>query len=312
MAATDTGRPYGSRGIVTVTTYRRAEQICQHTPGAPGYGLFRPTSRCCRPGQLSCACHTASVTAYLAGEPPRAFAHRGWHVGELAGLENTTAAFRRAFDEGYRYLETDARATSDGVLIAFHDPRLDRVTDRTGLVAKQPWSEVKLALVGGGQQIPLLAELLEELPDACFNIDAKAANAVGPLAELIRRTGAGDRVCVVSFSERRLAAVRAAVGPDVAWAMGPFETFRLFRASKLRRSFGSAAVAVQVPVTFQRVRIVTPEFIAAAHAAGLEVHVWTINDPAEMRELLAMGADGIMTDRPELLREVMIERGAWH
>ncbi|MET0863373.1 MAG: glycerophosphodiester phosphodiesterase family protein [Nakamurella sp.] len=251
------------------------------------------------------------MTAYLDGNRPRAFVHRGWHVGELAALENTAAAFRRACDEGYQYLETDARATSDGVVIAFHDPRLDRVTDRTGLISQQPWSEISQARVGGVEPIPLLAELLEELPDAHFNIDVKAGNAVGPLAEVIRRSGAADRICVVSFSERRLAALRAAIGPEVAWAMGPFETFRLFRASKLRRNFGSTAVAVQVPVTFQRVRIVTPRFIAAAHAAGLEVHVWTINDPGEMRDLLAMGVDGIMTDRPELLREVLTERGAW-
>ena len=251
------------------------------------------------------------MTAYLDGNHPRAFVHRGWHAGDLAGLENTAAAFRRAYDEGYRYLETDARATSDGVVVAFHDPRLDRVTDRTGAVADQPWRELEHARVGGIEPIPLLADLLDELPDAYFNIDAKAANAVRPLAEVIRRSGAADRICVVSFSERRLAALRAAVGPEVAWAVGPFETFRLFRASKLRRQFGSPAVAVQVPVTFQRVRIVTPRFIAAAHAAGLEVHVWTINDPGEMRDLLAMGADGIMTDRPDLLRAVMIERGAW-
>jgi glycerophosphoryl diester phosphodiesterase len=251
------------------------------------------------------------VTAYLDGNHPRAFVHRGWHAGDLAGLENTAAAFRRAYDEGYRYLETDARATSDGVVIAFHDPRLDRVTDRTGAVADQPWRELKPARVGGIEPIPVLADLLDELPDAYFNIDAKAANAVRPLAEVIRRSGAADRICVVSFSERRLAALRAAVGPEVAWAVGPFETFRLFRASKLRRQFGSPAVAVQVPVTFQRVRIVTPRFIAAAHAAGLEVHVWTINDPGEMRDLLAMGADGIMTDRPDLLRAVMTERGGW-
>jgi glycerophosphoryl diester phosphodiesterase len=251
------------------------------------------------------------VTAYLDGNRPRAFVHRGWHIGDLAGLENTAAAFRRAYDEGYRYLETDARASSDGVVIAFHDPRLDRVTDRTGAVAEQSWSELRNARVGGAEQIPLLADLLEEFPDAHFNIDVKAANAVGPLAEVIRRSAAADRICVVSFSERRLAALRSAVGPKVAWAAGPFETFRLFRASKLRRRFGSTAVAVQVPVTFQRVRIVTPDFLAAAHAAGLEVHVWTINDQAQMHELLAMGADGIMTDRPELLRSVMMERGAW-
>jgi len=285
--AADTGRRYVSHPIVTVTTYRRQQDSVR------------------RPWQ------TALMTGYLDGSAPRAFAHRGWHVGELAGLENTLAAFRRAVQEGYRYLETDVHATADGEVIAFHDPRLDRVSDRTGVIAELPWTQVRRARIGGIEPIPLLAELLEEFPDARFNIDAKATSAVRPLADLIRRTGAGDRVCVVSFSDRRLGELRSSVGTEVAWALGPRETFRLFRSSALRRGFRSTAVAVQVPVSYQRVPIVTPRFVAAAHAAGLEVHVWTIDDPDEMRRLLALGVDGVMTDRPELLREVLIERGAW-
>ena len=221
------------------------------------------------------------------------------------------AGFRRAVDQGYHYLETDVHATSDGRLIAFHDPRLDRVTDRQGVIAKLPWSEVRKARIGGTEQIPLLVELLEEFPNARFNIDAKAGAAVAPLAELLVSTGATDRVCLVSFADRRLTQMRAALGPDVALALGPQALFRLFRASRLRRPFRTTAVAAQVPLSYQRVTIVTSEFIATAHAAGLEVHVWTIDEPAEMRRLLALGVDGIMTDRPDLLREVLIERGSW-
>ena len=222
------------------------------------------------------------------------------------------AGFRRAFDEGYRYLETDVHATSDGRLIAFHDPQLERVTDRRGVIAKLPWSEVRRARIGGTEQIPLLADLLEEFPTARFNIDAKSDTAVAPLAELLVSTGATDRVCLVSFADRRLTRLRAALGPDVALALGPQELFRLFRASALRRRFPTTAAAAQVPLSYQGVTIVTPRFIATAHATGLEVHVWTIDEPAEMRRLLALGVDGIMTDRPELLRDVLIERGSWH
>ena len=220
-------------------------------------------------------------------------------------------AFRRAVDEGYGHLETDVRATTDGELIVFHDPRLDRVTDRRGVIAELPFSEVRRARVAGTEPIPLLAELLEELPDARLNIDAKAAAAVGPLARLITESGAGDRVCVVSFSDRRIADLTAALGSDVAWALGPRETFRLVRASLLGRGFVTSAAAVQVPISYRRMPIVTPRFLASAHDAGLEVHVWTIDDPAEMRRLLALGADGIMTDRPDLLRGVLVERGGW-
>lgn len=251
------------------------------------------------------------MTGFLDGSAPRAFAHRGWHIGDLSGLENSMPAFRRAFEQGYRYLETDVQATSDGQLIVFHDPRLDRVTDRQGVIANLPWSEVRRARIGGTEQIPLLADLLEEFPTARFNIDPKTGAAVAPLAELLLSAGATDRVCLVSFSDHRLTRLRAALGPDVALALGPQAIFRLCRASALRRRFPTTAVAAQVPLAYQRFPIVTPRFIATAHAAGLEVHVWTIDEPDEMRRLLALGVDGIMTDRPELLRDVLIERGSW-
>lgn len=251
------------------------------------------------------------MTAYLDSDPPRAFAHRGWHIGDLAGRENTMAAFRRAYDEGFRYLETDVHATCDGRLVAFHDLTLGRVTDRQGQIAALPWADVRQARIGGTDPIPLMADLLEEFPDARFNIDAKADPAVGPLADLIRRTGARDRVCLGSFSDRRLAALRAALGPRVATSMGPREVFRLVRAARMRRPFRTPAVAAQVPVAFSRVKIVTRAFLATAHRAGIEVHVWTIDDDAEMRRLLDLGVDGLMSDRPDRLRQVLVERGAW-
>jgi len=249
--------------------------------------------------------------AYLDGDPPRAFAHRGWHLGELTGLENSMPAFRRAYDEGFRYLETDVHATTDGQLVAFHDQSLGRVTDRPGQIAALPWAQVRRARIGGTEPIPLMADLLEEFPDARFNIDAKADPAVGPLGDLIRHTGATDRVCLGSFSDRRIASLRALLGPRVATSMGPREVFRLVRAARLGRPFATPAVAAQVPVAFSRVRIVTPSFLATAHRAGVEVHVWTIDDPDEMGRLLDLGVDGLMSDRPDLLRQVLAERGSW-
>ena len=226
------------------------------------------------------------MTGYLDGPPPRAFAHRGWHVDDLSGLENSMPAFRRAYDEGFRYLETDVHATADGRLVAFHDLSLDRVTDRVGPIATLPWSEVSRARIAGTEPIPLLADL-------------------------IRRTGTGDRVCLGSFSDRRIASLRALLGPAVATSLGPREVFRLLRAATLGRSFRTSAVAAQVPVSFSRVTIVNRRFLRTAHRAGLEVHVWTIDEPAQMRWLLDLGVDGLMTDRPDLLRSVLTERGHW-
>ena len=170
--------------------------------------------------------------AYPAGPQPRAFAHRGWHVGELAGLENTAVAFERAVAEGYHYLETDVHLTADGVLVAFHDSSLDRVTGRPGRIADLPWREVQAARIGDREPIPLLADLLHDFPTACFNVDAKSDAAVVPLAEAIRGAGAEHRVCVASFSDRRLARLRAAIGPTVASSVGRRSVMQLMARSR--------------------------------------------------------------------------------
>jgi len=243
-----------------------------------------------------------------------AFAHRGgaFHP-DLEGLENTLTAFEHAVELGYRYLETDVHATRDGVLLAFHDAVLDRVTSHTGSIAETGFDELTEVVVGEREQIPTLASLLERFPDSCFNIDIKAANAVAPLAALVQRTGAHDRVCVGSFSERRMRAFRRAMDRPVATAHGP--------ATVVVARFGPAAVAArlpqgsgrafQVPPRRGAVRVVTEEFVARAHAAGQPVHVWTIDDPVEMHALLDLGVDGMMTDRTDLLRDVLVERGQW-
>lgn len=251
--------------------------------------------------------------SYLDGSGPRAFAHRGWHTGDLAGLENSMAAFRRAVDEGYRYLETDVHATADGVLVAFHDYRLDRVTDGRGSVAGQTWEQVRTARIGGREPIPLMAEVLAAFPETRFNIDPKSDAAVGPLIDVLRAADALDRVCLGSFSERRLAALRRALGPQVATSLGPRGVVSLTGAARFGRAAhpGPGVLAAQVPVTYGWITVVTPRFVAAAHAADLEVHVWTINDPGEMDRLLDLDVDAIMTDRPELLRDVLRRRGAW-
>nr|WP_255430297.1 glycerophosphodiester phosphodiesterase [Streptomonospora sp. PA3] len=251
---------------------------------------------------------------------PIALAHRGGWMRDASGdvdtaLENTAPAFQHAVDLGYRYLETDAHATSDGVLLAFHDPTLDRATDREGRIAALPYSEVAKARVAGREPIPLLEDLLGSWPHVRLNIDIKGDEAVVPLLRVLRRTGAWDRVCVGSFDQRRLDRARRLFDRPVATSCGPREVIRLRAASLsplLRPLAARAPVCAQIPVSHAGIPLVTRDVIATAHRLGMQVHVWTINDTAVMRRLLDAGVDGIVTDETEGLRRVLIERGAWH
>lgn len=244
-----------------------------------------------------------------------AFAHRGgaYHP-EIEGLENSLVAFRHAVDLGYAYLETDVHASRDGELFAFHDAALDRVTEHRGAVAELTSREVSRALIAGREPIPTMAGLLEEFPHTRFNIDLKSDAAVEPLADLVRATGAHDRVCVGSFSHRRITAFRRRVGARVATSAGPLEA-ALFRTLPTARLVDLAvrrgAGALQLPRRRRGVPIVTRGLIRRAHALGLHVHVWTVDDPGEMHELLDLGVDGLMTDRTDLLRDVLVDRGQW-
>ena len=252
--------------------------------------------------------------AFLEHEGPIAFAHRG---GAADGLENSLAAFARAVDLGFRYLETDVHATADGVLLAFHDRTLDRVTDLVGRVAELPWTTVRAARIGGREPIPLLEDVLGTWPDVRVNIDVKHPAAIDPLVRALRRTGAVDRVCVASFSERRLAAVRRQVGPRLCTALGPRAVALLRaaathdRAQVLAGRRHEEVPCAQVPERFGPLRVVTPALVDLAHARGQRVHVWTVDDPAAMHRLLDLGVDGLMTDRPEALRQVFLDRGLW-
>jgi glycerophosphoryl diester phosphodiesterase len=241
---------------------------------------------------------------------PLAFAHQGAHADGQSG-ENTMASFEAAVALGYRYLETDAHATADGVLVAFHDDHLDRLTDRTGAIGDLPWSEVQAARVRGRHEIPLLEDLLTAWPDVRINIDPKHDAAVDPLVDLIQRTGTIDRVCIGAFSDTRLARVRAALGHRICTSMGPHQVRRLFAAARGVPAGRFSAACVQVPVRHGLVPLVTRRFVATAHRRDLQVHVWTINEAEEMHRLLDLGVDGIMTDRPEVLKTVLEERNAW-
>jgi glycerophosphoryl diester phosphodiesterase len=249
--------------------------------------------------------------AYLDAPTPLAMAHRG---GAIEHLENTMPAFQACVDLGYRYLETDVRVTADGVLVAFHDPTLERVTDRSGRLEDLPWAEVAAAMIGGREPIIRLEDLLGAWPDVRFNLDIKAAGVLAPLVRLVRRLDVADRICLASFSDARLVAARRLFGPAVCTSLGPRGVAALRLSSYSPRAAGLVRIGAgcaQVPLQLGGRALVDERFVAAAHARGLQVHVWTVDDPDDCAAMLDLGVDGVMTDRPAMLRELLEKRGEW-
>lgn len=236
---------------------------------------------------------------------PLPFAHRG---GASDAPENTMPAFEYAVGLGYHYLETDVHVTADGVLVAFHDENLQRSCGRPGLIADLPWAEVRRARVGGEAPIPRLEDLLGAWPEVRINIDCKADGAVQALAETLLRCDALDRVCVGAFSDERLGRLRNRLGHRLCTSLGP----RGVRDLVLGLPGRGPELAAQVPVRHHRIPVVTGPMVRRAHRRGLQVHVWTIDDPTEMHRLLDLGVDGLMTDRPAVLKQVLTDRGQWH
>jgi glycerophosphoryl diester phosphodiesterase len=252
--------------------------------------------------------------AFLDHDGPLAIAHRG---GAKEAPENTWTAFSRAVELGVGWMETDVHASADGVVVVMHDPVLDRVAGRPGAVSALPWSELGAVRLAGGEPIPRLDELLGAWPGVRWNIDAKHDAVVEPLAEVIRRAGALDRVCLTAFSDRRVARLRRLLGPRLCSATGPRAIAGLRVASLLpglvplttsTKAPWTGAGATQVPPAWGVVPVVDRRYIAAAHRCGLAVHVWTVDEPAEMTRLLDLGVDGIMTDRPSVALALLAAR----
>jgi glycerophosphoryl diester phosphodiesterase len=238
---------------------------------------------------------------------PLAFAHRGYSP---AGLENTMQAFAAAVELGYRYVETDVRSTADGVAVTFHDARLARLTGRTGRIRDLTWNEVRQARVHGVEPIPTIEDILDAWPDLRWNVDVKDPAAVTPFARAVERTRAHERVCVASFSDRRRRAVLRRLSAPAATSGGRQTIARFRGASALRLTVLVTRLlrevdCLQLPSRVGRISLVNRATLDQIHAAGRQLHVWTVNDPIEMRRMLALGVDGLMTDRADVLRDLL-------
>lgn len=237
---------------------------------------------------------------------PRVLAHRGLAI---EAPENTMLAFAKAIAVGARYIETDVHASHDGVAVVAHDEDLARVAGRSVRVDQLTMPELRRVELGEGQGFSSLAEVLDAFPETRFNIDLKSAAAVQPTVDAIRKADAIERVLVTSFSEQRRRSALAAL-PEVVTSASARRFVTALVSGKLgfspavRRSLRGLA-AVQVPERALGMRVTTARMLRRLRAAGVEVHVWTVNDPVRMRELLALGVDGIVTDRVDLALDVV-------
>ena len=242
---------------------------------------------------------------YRDARGPLAIAHRG---GAGLAAENTLEAFTRSYGLGLRYLETDIRMSSDGHLIAFHDSGLHRVTGVRARVRDRELAQLTSLSVDGGGAIVTLADVLASFPDACFTIDVKEPRTIAPLAQLLRETGSVRRVCIAGARGRWLDELRRLTDDQLCTALSFRELARLAARSAPTNAAGSFA---HVPLRLGRMRVYTSEVVQRAHDIGVRVLVWTVNDSSTMHRLLDQGVDGIITDRPDLLREVLVARGQW-
>lgn len=255
---------------------------------------------------------------------PIDFAHRG---ASSRAPENTLEAFRLAILSGAGGLELDVHMTSDGRIVVIHDDSVDRITEGTGLVRRMTLHEVQsfdagyrftpdggttYPYRGRGARVPELGEVLREFPGHKVNIDVKEEQpgVEAALLKTITDAGAGDRVLVVSEMPAVVERVRELSENSISTGASRQEIRDFYRLSRLRLEFlvRPPYDALQVPVEYGGREVVTPRFIKAAHNRGVRVDVWTIDDPGEMRRLLDLGADVIMTNRPEVLEGVLGER----
>jgi glycerophosphoryl diester phosphodiesterase len=256
---------------------------------------------------------------FFAQEHPIAFSHRG---GALLWPENTLEAFQRSYELGYRFFETDLHLTRDGLLVLFHDDTLERTTDGTGLVIDRTMRDLE-ALDAGywfgpehgypyrgkGITIPALEDVLRAFPDCYFTLELKHGDAEAPLGDVIRRLDAWDRLIVGGYRDSWLWRFRQETGGRVATSTGRWEIGAFWMLSRVRRGLRLAAVALQVPPVHKGLTVLDEPFVRAVHAVGKQVHAWTIDSALEINRMLDLGVDGIMTDRPDILKDVLIERG---
>jgi len=234
------------------------------------------------------------------------FVHRG---GDEVETENTIEAFKYSSDLGFVFIETDVQATKDGHVVIFHDASLKRMAGVNKSIKELTLKEInEINLLGGGK-IPLLSEALETFPDLRFNIDIKTEDALEETIQIIKKMNFLDKTCLASFSSSRLKRIKNLAGPEACISSGQMDIFKMMCQSIGIELQATMSQCAQIPVKQWGVPVLTKRFIETAKKQNKFVHVWTIDDIDQMFELIEFGVDGLMTDKPSVLKEAMLKKG---
>ena len=242
-----------------------------------------------------------SIHPYLDVPGVAISAHRG---GSIEAPENTIESFEYSIELGSSYIETDVQLSSNGIPYIFHDDDLKRLFGKNIIFNSLHSDEIDELILFDKYKIPTLESTLQKFPDTLFQIDVKTDEVVLPTMEVIKKTNSTDKVCIASFSSKRLKQVHN-LYPEICLSMGPFEVMKLLLASFGLYRKKVPGNCLQIPIYQYGIKLVTKRFINYIHSIGLKIHVWTINDEDTMQRLIDLGVDGIITDRPKTLKDLL-------
>ncbi len=242
-----------------------------------------------------------SIHPYLDVPGVAISAHRG---GSIEAPENTIESFEYSIELGSSYIETDVQLSSNGIPYIFHDDDLKRLFGKNIIFNSLHSDQIDELILFDKYKIPTLESTLQKFPDTLFQIDVKTDEVVLPTMEVIKKTNSTDKVCIASFSSKRLKQVHN-LYPEICLSMGPFEVMKLLLASFGLYRKKVPGNCLQIPIYQYGIKLVTKRFINYIHSIGLKIHVWTINDEDTMQRLIDLGVDGIITDRPKTLKDLL-------
>ena len=235
-------------------------------------------------------------------------AHRG---ASLLASENSFESFRKAFDLGYRVIETDIHSSKDGTAYIFHDITLERLTGENLKISDLKDVDIDSLKINNSSIIPRLSNVFEEFPEGLFNLDAKTWKSTTPIVDTIQNMGCRSRVCIASFNDRRVNAIIKELGLETCHSMGTSNVIKFYLGAQLGIEQHFTSQCIQLPIKMFGISLTTRKVLSYARKLGIKIHFWTINNPVIMQKLLELNVDGIMTDDCVLLKEIMKEQNKW-